>query len=80
MKSYKKITETTEKNVVDKIYCNRCKKDMGNFEHEYEGGNVEVDPVYGSKRDGELYTLDLCDNCINWFFEQLTLVPKITYL
>ena len=57
--------KTIEVNVIDKIICNQCGKEIkvdkgtiteGVFSSEYEWG-------YFSNKDGESHAFDLCETC-----------------
>lgn len=61
MKTYKKVTKTVE----DCVYCDICSKNcsIDNFDNEY--ATLEALWGYGSKRDGEKFDIQICENCFN---------------
>ena len=61
MREYKK--EIVTKDVLDKLICSRCgKEDEGVMHSDITSFNVFV--RYGSRYDGDIYSADLCDNCL----------------
>ena len=57
-------TETVQQEVVDKIYCNKCGKQIydSTWHHE-EGMTTTASFGYGSNKDGLCESWSLCDDC-----------------
>lgn len=63
MRQYQK--ETKEIEVVQKIVCNQCGKEIPVVNGREAEGVFQVDYVWGyfSEKDGERHTFDLCEKC-----------------
>lgn len=63
--------------------CNMCGKTMDAFQHEYEEfmtdtiHNFKIEYGYGSNRDGEIVTFDICESCLEKIYEQFEIKPNI---
>ena len=89
MKKYKTVNKEVE--ILDKIFCDVCGKDITecgilpldengnkiedyyetNDKEEYNGGAFEFHFKYYSKRDGECYKGEICDECFDKHFVKL---------
>ena len=60
-----KKKETKEVEVVDKLICDRCKKDQANdiIGLVKDFGSMTFYPGYGSSFDMSAWELDLCEDC-----------------
>ena len=65
MKKYKYKKKVVP--VIDKVFCNKCGKDIAVKEHKGEGFirgcRAEMRHGYCSKNDGALVKFELCDEC-----------------
>lgn len=59
MKTYRKVTKKVEHNV----YCDICDKNCTDINYGSEYATVEALWGYASKRDGERFDIQLCENC-----------------
>ena len=75
MKKYKFETKTVKEKVVKKLICNAC----GSKQDPYEGNCTEININfgYGSRYDGDRWEIELCDNCLDKFKNELKIKPWI---
>jgi len=70
MKTYKEVKRKVE----DKVYCDLCGQSctLDQFGSEY--ATLEAIWGYGSKKDGEKFDIQICENCfnetLNWMKEK----------
>ena len=81
MRTYKEIKKKVD--TVDKIVCDLCGKDIKIYENStaldpwFEGGQMSILFGYCSKNDGDLYQLDICDNCFDDWAEKNEWLKKL---
>lgn len=59
-----------------KKICNKCGKEMDPWDC-ISGFHVEMELGFGSKYDGCLVELDLCNNCLDVFIGECAINPII---
>mgnify|MGYP007130874733 CR=1 FL=1 len=67
MKITETVTETKEEIVVIKVVCNKCGKEINvidNMFSEDEMYDFSVQFGFYSKKDGEVWNFDLCEDCL----------------
>lgn len=76
MRTLKKVIK--EENIRDKVYCNRCGREIGIILPEHMGNYLSVDKRwgYGSCYDGEYHSFDLCDKCYGEIIKDFKIPPK----
>lgn len=76
MRNYKVIT--TEKEVLDKIYCNKCSREILRNREGYFADHLFVEKKwgYGSVIDGEEHSFDLCEECYIDFIKSFKINPS----
>ncbi|NMA83004.1 MAG: hypothetical protein GX962_03960 [Epulopiscium sp.] len=79
MRQYKIIS--VQKEEVASIHCNGCgtpipRDKHGNFE---ETLHIEKEWGYLSKRDGEIHSIDLCQNCYEKWINTFAISPVSAY-
>lgn len=68
MKNYKE--EQKYISVLENVICDKCKKRIGDDSY-VQGATIKICFDYGSKYDGDLHEVDLCDDCSVWFLRQV---------
>jgi hypothetical protein len=72
MRTTKKVITSVENDVVEKIICNKCGKDLNYSFHEcYSGSHVWIVSGYGSRHDGTDMDFDLCCDCVDELLRSL---------
>lgn len=77
---YETITETKQKQIGHTTVCNRCGKknhiqEGKNHDFEDDTQSIYLDFGYESKFDGEKWSFDLCDNCLEAIVKDFKYVP-----
>ena len=78
MRKYITEVEQVESKKLVQVVCNKCGKVMSFIDSPSDiicGCFVEFFFGYGSRNDGDLYKIDLCDDCIDEFFDSFTHQP-----
>lgn len=78
MKLEKTIHQRTT--VIDKIYCNKCAKEL--YNDNIEDSSLPYESFiasfgFGSKNDGTIYRFDLCEKCFIRLIERFKIHPDI---
>lgn len=77
-----KVPETIERDVVVKLECDRCGKDILLIEETFrqlsEGVRFSLDFGFGSVHDLETWSFDICDSCAEWLRDEMTHNPVVT--
>lgn len=71
-------TRTIEEQIVEKVLCNGCEKNIWNG-HTSEGCRIVFDFEYGSGFDGQFLEGHLCDDCFVRIKEGLKLLMQDLY-
>ncbi|MCC8097279.1 MAG: hypothetical protein LIO44_01705 [Eubacterium sp.] len=75
MRKLKKVMK--EEYIRDKVYCNRCGKEIKTDFPEQVGNYLSVDKRwgYGSGFDGEYHSFDICEKCYSEIIAEFKLPP-----
>lgn len=75
-----RIYRDDKKTELEKVICNRCKKELKVENGILREGCFEGNQRFGyfSSRDGERYRFELCEACFDELLAQLLLPPEIT--
>lgn len=66
MKTYKSEMKPVESQEVASIACNFCGKEVHDKQVDYcDITSFTISPGYGSSFDGDTFSFDICDMCIN---------------
>lgn len=60
-----KIFKLEPKEVIDKIYCDVCGECCTDENYGTESATLSAQWGYSSKKDGETYQIDLCEDCFD---------------
>ncbi len=76
MRILKKVIK--EEKIRDKVYCNRCGREIDIIFPEHMGNYLSVDKRwgYGSVYDGESHSFDLCDSCYGEIVREFKIPPS----
>lgn len=75
MRTYKTVKK--EEKIRDKVFCNRCGKEIESLFPEHMGHYLSVDKRwgYGSGYDGEYHSFDLCEKCYGEIIAEFKIPP-----
>ncbi len=61
--------EAAEKEVVEKVICNCCGKEIEKNSHGYMEDYIHIEKTWGytSSKDGDKTNVDICEECWNKF-------------
>lgn len=76
MREYKIIIK--EEKLPEKVYCNRCGREIKIIHPECKDNYLSVDKRwgYGSKMDGEEHSFDLCEECYALMISEFKISPR----
>lgn len=76
MTEYVMVSATERK--ADKVFCNHCGREISKNALGYFQDYVHVEKEWGyfSKKDGERYNFDLCEDCLDHFIESFAIKPN----
>ena len=59
------IEKQTEEKIIDKIFCDICKKEIEKDKFGYFHDHIHLEKTWGynSSKDGEYTELDICEAC-----------------
>lgn len=78
MRKYITETKKVKNQKLVEVLCNKCGKVMSFKDTPVDiicGCFIQLYFGYGSRNDGDLYKIDLCDDCIDEFFDSFTHQP-----
>ena len=75
-----RIYDDKGKTGLEKVICNKCKKEMKVQNGILQEGCFEGDQLFGyfSGRDGERYRFDLCEACFDELLAAFALPAQVT--
>ncbi len=68
MRKYKTLIKKEKE--VAKTFCDWCGKESGKYGF-FAGGSGEISFGFGSKRDGTIFAIDLCDDCFEKYTDKM---------
>lgn len=73
------VVEEIERVKIKSIICNCCGKESESELPEFEDfENVQINFGFGSRYDGDSWTMDLCTPCLMNFFKTFKHKPTVT--
>jgi len=72
-------TVLVKKDKVEKVYCNMCAAEIGEFSKGRKKDYLHIEKTwgYGSDMDGESHSIDLCEDCYKEIIKKFKINIKV---